>query len=167
VQQPPQPVQQQQQQEIVAPATFRQLPLLQADLPHTRITVTQSFVKANDRGKEVLSFTILVDPTGVMPAPHLPRKPGWQVQKMFSDVLGLDQRIRTSLDRSARGGKGSKIMKNLPEGKMWNLKDASPARVDQRKQVLQSYLQHLVDLPLKSNDEVCYSLFLSWSQNCS
>lgn len=106
------------------PASFRALPLLSSDLPHTTITVSHSFVRPNDRGKEVLSFVVHVDPGK--------GKEGWKVEKMYSDVLGLDQRVRSSVAK----GIGKKIA-SLPEGKLW--KDHAPAKVDQRK-VLATFL---------------------------
>jgi len=109
--------QSQDQQQLGSPA-FRALPLLSSDLPHTNITVSHSFVRPNDRGKEVLTFIVFVDPGNA--------KDGWKVEKMYSDVLGLDQRVRSSVGK----GVGKKIA-NLPEGKLW--KDHAPAKVDQRK----------------------------------
>lgn len=97
---------------------FRALPLLFSDLPATTINVSHSFVRPNDRGKEVLSFVVHVYPGN--------GKPGWRVEKMYSDVLNLDQRIKQSVGR----GVGKKIA-TLPEGKLW--KDHAPAKVDQRK----------------------------------
>ncbi|KAG6854533.1 hypothetical protein C0991_005445 [Blastosporella zonata] len=121
------------------PFNFRALPLLQEDLPHTTITVSHSFVRPNDRGKEVLSFIVFVDPGK--------GKEGWKVEKMYSDVLGLDHRVRNTVVKSV----GKKIA-TLPEGKLW--KDHAPAKVDQRKAVLESYLQMLINLPVKNNVEV-------------
>ncbi|KIK61548.1 hypothetical protein GYMLUDRAFT_198945 [Collybiopsis luxurians FD-317 M1] len=118
---------------------FRALPLLSTDLPHTKITVSHSFVRPNDRGKEVLSFVVHVDPGK--------GKDGWKVEKMYSDVLNLDQRVRNSVGKTV----GKKIVQ-LPEGKLW--KDHAPAKADQRKAVLETYLQTLVNLPVKNNDEV-------------
>lgn len=114
----PENSQQQQTPIQIVPASFRELPLLSTDLPHTTITVSHSFVRPNDRGKEVLSFVVFVSPG------H--GKDGWKVEKMYSDVLGLDQRVRSSVGK----GVGKKIA-NLPEGKLW--KDHAPAKVDQRK----------------------------------
>ncbi|KAF9268963.1 RhoGAP-domain-containing protein [Marasmius fiardii PR-910] len=118
---------------------FRALPLLSSDLPHTKINVSHSFVRPNDRGKEVLSFLVHVDPGK--------GKDGWKVEKMYSHVLTLDQRVRSSVGK----GVGKKIA-TLPEGKLW--KDHAPAKVDQRKAVLENYLQTLINLPVKNNDEV-------------
>lgn len=97
---------------------FRALPLLGTDLPSTRISVSHSSIRPNDRGKEVLSFIIVVDPGR--------GKEPWKVEKLYSDVLGLDQRIKASVGK----GVGKKIA-SLPEGKLW--RDHAPAKVDQRK----------------------------------
>jgi RalA-binding protein 1 len=99
-------------------ASFRALPLLPTDLPKTQIQVAHSSIRPNDRGKEVLSFVVHVDPGN--------GKESWKVEKLWSDVLGLDQRIRSSV------GKGVvKKIGTLPEGKLW--RDHAPAKVDQRK----------------------------------
>lgn len=103
---------------LAATSHFRALPLLSSDLPATKINVSHSFVRPNDRGKEVLSFVVYVSPGN--------NKQGWKVEKMYSDVLNLDQRVRQSIGK----GVGKKIA-SLPEGKLW--KDHAPAKVDQRK----------------------------------
>ena len=98
--------------------TFRALPLIADDLKTTRVAVSHSSIRPNDRGKEVLSFEIEVDPGK--------GKEPWKVEKLYSDVLGLDHRLRGVV------GKGvSKKIAALPEGKLW--KDHAPAKSDQRK----------------------------------
>ena len=97
---------------------FRALPLLPYDLPYTRINVTNSSIRPNDRGKDVLSFVVLVDPGN--------QKEPYMVEKLYSDVLGLDQRIRSRYGKSIH-----KKIPHLPDGKLW--KDHAPSRVDQRK----------------------------------
>ncbi len=99
-------------------ARFRTLPLLPHDLPYTRINVTNASIRPNDRGKDVLSFVVLVDPGN--------QKEPYRVEKLYSDVLQLDQRIRSRYDKSVQ----TKIP-HLPDGKIW--KDHAPSRVDQRK----------------------------------
>lgn len=99
-------------------AKFRALPLLASDLPNTQIHVSHSSIRANERGKEVLSFVISVDPGS--------GKDAWDIEKLYSDVLTLDSRVRSSLGRSM-----GKKMASLPEGRLW--KDHAPAKVDQRK----------------------------------
>lgn len=98
--------------------TFRALPLLASDLPRTQVIVSHSSIRANERGKEVLSFTIVIDPGN--------GKPHWKVEKMFSDVLTLDARVRSNLGKNS-----AKKLHTLPEGKLW--RDHAPAKVDQRK----------------------------------
>src|SRR5258708_3911876 len=71
---------------------FRALPLLPYDLPYTRISVTNSSIRPNERGKDVLSFVVLVDPGN--------QKEPYMVEKLYSDVLGLDQRIRSRYGKS-------------------------------------------------------------------
>ena len=47
--------------------TFRQMPLLDRDLKTSTVEVTGSHIRANDKGKEVLSFVISVIPVGKEP----------------------------------------------------------------------------------------------------
>ncbi|KAI9464570.1 hypothetical protein BJY52DRAFT_1249989 [Lactarius psammicola] len=112
---------------------FRALPLLPHDLPYTRVTVTNSSIRPNDRGKDVLSFVVMVDP-GNQKEPYL-------IEKLYSDVLGLDQRIRSRYGKSIH-----KKIPHLPDGKLW--RDHAPSRVDQRKFLA------LIGLPVKNNDEI-------------
>ncbi|KAI0255798.1 hypothetical protein BJV78DRAFT_1273337 [Lactifluus subvellereus] len=118
---------------------FRALPLLPYDLPYTRITVTNSSIRPNDRGKDVLSFVVQVNPGN--------QKEPYMIEKLYSDVLGLDQRIRSRYGKSIH-----KKIPHLPDGKLW--KDHAPSRVDQRKAVLEQYVQALISLPVKNNDEI-------------
>lgn len=119
--------------------TFRALPLLPTDLPYTRVHVSHSSIRPNDRGKEVLSFVISVEPGR--------GKEPWKVEKLFSDVLVLDQRVRAGVGKSA-----TKKIASLPDGKLW--RDRAPVKADQRKAALENYLQSLINLPVKNKDEV-------------
>ena len=96
---------------------FRQLPLLVSDFPTTRVQVSHSSIRPNDRGKEVLSFVISVDPGS--------GKESWKIEKLYSDFISLDQKIR-SVNRNI-----AKKMPSLPDSKLW--RDHAPAKVDQRK----------------------------------
>jgi RalA-binding protein 1 len=100
------------------PGAFRALPLLASDLPYTQIKVSHSSIRPNDKGKDVSSFIVDVSPGN--------GKEVWKVEKLYSDVLALDARVRASVGR----GVGKKIA-SLPEGKLW--RDHAPAKVDQRK----------------------------------
>ncbi|OJT09652.1 hypothetical protein TRAPUB_13905 [Trametes pubescens] len=118
---------------------FRALPLLAEDLKYTEVVVSTSTIRPNDRGKEVLSFIIAVDPGR--------GKECWKIEKMYSDVLGLDTRMRATVGRSA-----AKKLVTLPEGRLW--RDHAPAKVDQRKTALEQYLRSLISLPIKNKDEI-------------
>jgi RalA-binding protein 1 len=96
---------------------FRQLPLLVSDFPTTRVQVSHSSIRPNDRGKEVLSFVIIVSPGS--------GKESWKIEKLYSDFISLDQKIRSS-NRNL-----GKKMPSLPDSKLW--RDHAPAKVDQRK----------------------------------
>ena len=96
---------------------FRQLPLLVSDFPMTRVQVSHSSIRPNDRGKEVLSFVIIVDPGS--------GKETWKIEKLYSDFISLDQKIK-STNRNL-----TKKMPSLPDNKLW--RDHAPAKVDQRK----------------------------------
>ena len=96
---------------------FRQLPLLVSDFPMTRVQVSHSSIRPNDRGKEVLSFVIIVDPGS--------GKESWKIEKSYSDFISLDQKTRSANRNLA------KKMPSLPDSKLW--RDHAPAKVDQRK----------------------------------
>jgi len=112
---------------------FRQLPLLVSDFPMTRVQVSHSSIRPNDRGKEVLSFVIIVDPGS--------GKESWKIEKSYSDFISLDQKTR-SVNRNL-----AKKMPSLPDSKLW--RDHAPAKVDQRKastrihvELLQTHIVH-------------------------
>jgi RalA-binding protein 1 len=113
--------------------------LVPIELPITRIRVLASHIRANDRGKDVLAFSIQVQPGQ--------REP-WIIEKMYSDVLALDSRVRTLLNKSTL-----KRLAPLPDPKLF--KDNAPAKVDQRKMLLEQYLQSVVIAPLKDVGDLC------------
>ncbi|KAI5121517.1 hypothetical protein M0805_006554 [Coniferiporia weirii] len=119
-------------------ATYRQMPLLNTDLKTSTVEILGSHIRANDKGKEVLSFIIAV---------HVMGKESWQIEKFYSDVLALDSRLRSRCGRSTL-----KKLEPLPDNKLF--KDHAPAKVDQRKQMLQAYLQSIMRLPIKDKNEI-------------
>ncbi|KAG8882576.1 hypothetical protein FRB97_008085 [Tulasnella sp. 331] len=161
---------------------FKATRLTPPDLPYTKIKIHGSNIKTNDRGKEVLSFVFTVWPAGDgSPPPNANpavRKSGpsptgppeqWQVEKLYSEILGLDASVRARLGKT-----GSKRLAPLPDPKLF--KDHAPAKVDQRKvsvlttllavvadtpdkTILEAYMQSLVVVPLKDKTEIC--MFLS------
>ncbi|CAE6514054.1 unnamed protein product [Rhizoctonia solani] len=113
------------------------------DLGTAIITVPLSHIRANDRGKEVLSFVIEIalDP--------MSEREGWKIEKLYSDVLALDVKVRQSLGRSAL-----KRIAPLPDAKLF--KDNAPAKVDQRKMILQAYLSSVLTAPWKNPADVIW-----------
>ena len=109
------------------------------ELPITRTRVLSSHIRANDRGKDVLAFSIQVQPGQ--------REP-WVIEKMYSDVLALDGRVRNLLNKTTL-----KKLAPLPDSKLF--KDNAPAKVDQRKMLLEQYLQSVVTAPLKDVGDLC------------
>lgn len=137
---------------------FKSTRLTVNDLPYTVVRIQGSNIKANDRGKEVLSFLFMVHPAGEgeLSTNPLRRREGppdsWLVEKLYSEILALDNKIRPKL------GKGySKKLAPLPDQKLF--KDHAPAKADARKTILETYMQSLVAIPLKDKMEIC--MFLS------
>ena len=96
---------------------FPQPPLLASNFPMTTVQVSHSSIRPNDRGKEVLSFVITVDPGS--------GKESWRIEKVYSDFIWLDQKIRSANRHLARW------MPSLPDSRLWH--DRAPAKVDRRK----------------------------------
>ncbi|KIJ55385.1 hypothetical protein M422DRAFT_23982 [Sphaerobolus stellatus SS14] len=113
------------------------------ELLSCRVFVTGSHIRPNDRGKEVLSFVVQVCPFG---APD--RGETWKIEKLYSDVLALDSKVRNGLNRSS-----AKKLANLPDSKLF--KDNAPAKVDLRKTALETYLQSVLKAPVKEPKEIC------------
>lgn len=137
---------------------FKSTRLTVNDLPYTVVRIQGSNIKANDRGKEVLSFLFMVHPAGdgELSTNPLRRREGapdsWLVEKLYSEIVALDAKIRPKL------GKGySKKLAPLPDPKLF--KDHAPAKADARKTILETYMQSLVAIPLKDKMEIC--MFLS------
>ena len=113
--------------------------LVPMELPITRIRVVSSHIRANERGKDVLAFCIQVQPS---------QRESWVIEKMYSDVLALDSRVRTLLNKNTL-----KKLAPLPDSKLF--KDNAPAKVDQRKMLLEQYLQSVVMAPVKDGGDLC------------
>ncbi|CDU24583.1 related to BEM3-GTPase-activating protein [Sporisorium scitamineum] len=112
--------------------------------------------RSPDRGKESISFLITVD---ILHPPASwglnsmssgePTPPtSWTIEKSYSDIVGLDAKLRSKV-----GKKASQRLAPLPDKALF--KDHAPAKVDQRKALLEIYLQSLMVLELPDKDEVC------------
>jgi RalA-binding protein 1 len=113
--------------------------LSEIELSAIGIHVKTSTIRPNDRGKEVISFIFEVSP---------PSRGPWCVEKLYSNVLNLDSKIRSMTGRSHL-----KKLAGLPDSKLF--KDNAPAKVDQRKAQLEAYLRSVVTVPVKRATEIC------------
>lgn len=112
--------------------------------------------RALDRAKDSISFLITVDIlhppaswglnslSSGEPAPPT----SWTIEKSYSDIVGLDAKLRSKV-----GKKAAQRLAPLPDKALF--KDHAPAKVDQRKALLEIYLQSLMVLELPDKDEVC------------
>ncbi|KAH9448118.1 hypothetical protein Pst134EB_022105 [Puccinia striiformis f. sp. tritici] len=152
--------QQQQQQPPTTPAnttfphsaqpTAKRRMLTATFLPFTQIKVTNSHIRANEKSKEVISFSININI--VIPPESDPERKGakasWVVEKFYSDVLTLDHLVKSKHSKTQ-----NKALAQLPDRALF--KDHAPSKVDARKAVLQKYLQSLCEAQLKEKGDVC------------
>ncbi|PWZ01113.1 RhoGAP-domain-containing protein [Testicularia cyperi] len=120
------------------------------------VKIQGSNYRSPDRGKEAISFYITVDilhppaswglnsMASGEPAPPT----SWTVEKSYGDIVGLDAKLRNKV-----GKKAAQRLAPLPDKSLF--KDHAPAKVDQRKALLEIYLQSLMVLELPDKDEVC------------
>lgn len=127
------------------PMTKRRM-LTPTFLPFTHINVTNSHIRANDKSKEVISFSITINV--VIPPESDPERKGakasWVVEKLYSDVLSLDQVVKSKHSRVQ-----NRALAQLPDRALF--KDHAPSKVDARKvgyfhpHSLREILTHLLD----------------------
>lgn len=122
--------------------------------------------RSPDRGKESISFLITIDilqppaswGVGTMTSGEPTPPTSWTIEKFYSDIVGLDAKLRSKV-----GKKASQRLAPLPDKALF--KDHAPAKVDQRKALLEIYLQSLMVLELPDKDEVCTFLCTDVVQN--
>ncbi|GAA6024024.1 hypothetical protein JCM11491_000536 [Sporobolomyces phaffii] len=130
-------------------------------LPFTRVRVTASSIRLNERNKESISFIIEVHlslPPQAQSAPSAssmgnsdPTQASWKVEKSYSEILVLDVAVKAKANRQERGGMGQ-----LPDKSLF--KDHAPHKSDQRKAVLEKYLQTLILIPMRDRSALCQFL---------
>ena len=120
--------------------------LVLAQLPHTRLAITNSTVYPNALGRDVLCFIISV----TVKQPNA-QAISWNVAKLFSAFVDLDTKIKTKAGKGRREWKA--LVTPLPEGRAW--KDFAPGKIDQRKRALESYIQSLLVAPISDKSDFC------------
>lgn len=113
------------------------------NMANVHIKVIGSTIKPNDKGKEVVSFILSIGPQ------HDEFEEKWRVEKLYSDFLTLDSKLKTQKNNRSLITK----MGKLPDKALFS--NNAPSKVDQRKLALEQYLQHIVSLPLEDTSDIC------------
>ncbi|CAM0141385.1 unnamed protein product [Umbelopsis sp. WA50703] len=115
------------------------------------IKVTGSNITTNEKGKEVVSFVISVGKRVEHPSTdeiEEDMEELWRVEKLYSDFLALDTKIKSSEHRNVSSRLGK-----LPDKALFATH--APSKVDQRKRALEQYLRLVISLPLKDVTDLC------------
>ncbi|KAI8988323.1 hypothetical protein BDF20DRAFT_855141 [Mycotypha africana] len=143
-----------QQQPRIVTKKQQQMAIL-SNLPSVFIKVVGSNIKANEKGKEVISFIISIGSyreNNEQSNKNNQYDESWRVEKLYSDFLALDSKLKAQRNRAV----SNKIGK-LPDKALFS--NNAPTKVDQRKIALEQYLQHVLSLPL--DDPTDLRTFLS------
>ncbi|KAI8888446.1 RhoGAP-domain-containing protein [Backusella circina FSU 941] len=108
------------------------------------IRVVGSNITANEKGKEVVSFTLGIGTKN--DENNFDER--WRVEKLYSDFLALDSQLKTQHPNRAVSAKIGK----LPDKALFS--SNAPNKVDQRKVAIEQYLQHVVTLALEDNTDL-------------
>ncbi|ORZ13471.1 hypothetical protein BCR42DRAFT_418379 [Absidia repens] len=107
------------------------------------VKVIGSLLKSNEKGKDVVSFILSVGKHTDDRFEEL-----WRVQKLYSDFLDLDLKLKAQL-----GGSKMNKMTRLPEKQLFTTR--SPNKLDQRRVALEKYLHHVITLPMDNIADFC------------
>jgi len=99
-----------------------------------RVKVVGSLIKINEKGKEIVSFIILISRLT-----NNGTEENEKIEKTYSDFVQLDQKIRSQADKVLISKMGK-----LPDKSLFN--SNSPTKRDQRKIELELYLQNLISV---------------------
>ncbi|KAJ3163557.1 hypothetical protein HDU86_000138 [Geranomyces michiganensis] len=102
-----------------------------------KVAVTGSQIRVNDKGREVIGFTISIKDLGGAEL--------WRVEKVYSDFLSLDMKLKANQPKTVTGRIGK-----LPEKALFTTH--SPSKSDQRKVQLELYLQNVKEVCRDSPD---------------
>ncbi|EPB92670.1 RalA-binding protein 1 [Mucor circinelloides 1006PhL] len=130
----------------VSPSTTKQQSSFMGSMANVCIKVVGSNIKPNDKGKEVVSFILSVGSYKDDVSNEFEEK--WRVEKLYSDFLTLDSKLKAQRNRAISGRIGK-----LPDKALFS--NNAPTKVDQRKVALEQYLQHIVSLPLEDASDLC------------
>ncbi|KAG2187111.1 hypothetical protein INT44_004781 [Umbelopsis vinacea] len=135
------------------PSSFDPSGMSNETLASLSIKVVASKIKANEKDKEVLCFIISVGrmlkpPSTDSDCSDLQFEELWRVEKLYSDFINLDARMRAGVVNEKQ-----RPTVKFPEKSLFNT--LSPTKVDQRKIALERYLQQLILNPLEHISVIC------------
>ncbi|CAO3611151.1 unnamed protein product [Cunninghamella blakesleeana] len=107
------------------------------------VKVVGSMLKSNEKGKDVIAFILSVGKHQNNRYEEL-----WRVEKLYSDFLDLDFKLKTQMRRN-----NVYKMTRLPEKQLFATR--SPNKLDQRRIALEKYLQNAITLPMDDIGDLC------------
>jgi len=107
-----------------------------------RVKVIGSIIKMNEKGKEIVSFIILISRLN-----NSGNEENEKIEKTYSDFVQLDSKLRSLAENKILISK----MGKLPDKNLFT--SNSPTKRDQRKIELELYLQNLISV-FKNNKEI-------------
>ncbi|PWN18667.1 RhoGAP-domain-containing protein [Microstroma glucosiphilum] len=116
-------------------------------LRQVSVTVQGTNLRYNERAREMVSFFLLVQLDGPVAAGRLDK---WMVEKLYSDVLGLDATLK---HRHGKVALRNMVDCQLPDRSLF--KDHAPSKVDLRKAILEAYFDTLLAINLPDKDDIC------------
>ncbi|KAI8364660.1 uncharacterized protein BYT42DRAFT_649328 [Radiomyces spectabilis] len=117
------------------------IPASLTNLANIAVNVVGCHLKRNAKGKEVISFTISV-------ATKNPSRELWKIEKLYSDFLNLQAKIKSRGAQTSSHGSS-----RLPEKNLFSTK--SSTKIGQRKTALERHLQQLVAVAFSDVTELC------------
>ncbi|CAO1621952.1 unnamed protein product [Parajaminaea phylloscopi] len=118
-------------------------------LRYATVKVSGTNIRAGERGKEVVSFFLVVEIADSAPRHGLS---SWRIEKSYVDILALDAKVRHKHGKAAVKQMGISGAQ-LPDKTLF--KDHAPSKVDLRKVMLEGYLRNLIAISLQDKEEVC------------
>ncbi|KAI8067908.1 hypothetical protein BC940DRAFT_354536 [Gongronella butleri] len=109
------------------------------------IRVISANMTTNEKGKVIFSFTVRVGKKSPVQADGM--EPLWSAEKSFVDFVNLDQLIKTK-----QPAVGPQLLR-LPDKSLFVSR--APAKVDERRLMVEQYLQRVLSLPLNDMSDVC------------
>ncbi|ORX56426.1 RhoGAP-domain-containing protein [Hesseltinella vesiculosa] len=109
------------------------------------VKVISANMTTNEKGKVIFSFTVRVGKKSPVAADGM--EPLWSSEKPFADFIALDQTIK------AKQPSVYNQLLRLPDKSLFVSR--APAKVDERRMMVEQYLQRVLSLPLTDMTDLC------------